>query len=187
MLDRCTDWFRGILRTVAVAAAVLAAPSLGSAEVLGISSADFHPRCPCANNPDGVFVRDDAEFKNGVLTPTGGATYYASVPFPENGDKVCKFTLIYQDKNANNFMRARLLRKDITPGTPAYKKPVKMAEVVTEAGAVNTIRQTSTRNIKRPVISQANALYYVEVFIEEFNINLIGVSIDYRDSCPAPG
>jgi len=172
------------VRAFAAACALSVAPlGTASAELINISAGDFQEWCTVecfggASNSD-VFDR-------GVLKPDDIGRFYASVPFPVNGQRVCSLSLIYQDSNANDPLVATLFRKRFSLGQNAYTEPVAMASVASAPGVSKNARRVTTRNIIQPTVQKANSFYYVEVFAETINLNFLGVQIDVRPTCPPP-
>ena len=153
------------------------------AEVISISAADFQLFCPpdpseCATNAK------DFRFNNGLLIPTDLSRFYANVPFPTNGQRVCSFTIVYQDINAGNPLVGRLLKKSSLAGTNPTGPFIVMASVQSGPGVVNTVRRTGTTIINQPVITKGAAFYIAEFVVQTINTNFLGVVIDYRPTCP---
>jgi hypothetical protein len=166
-------------RAVPIAAGLLAAAltsfaaaPAARAEILQLSATAFVPR--------GVFITDD-ENAGMLLNATG--QYYSIVPFPVGGMRVCRFSLWYRDNDADHNLTARLLRKRVAVGSNAFAAPVVMAQV-TSTGAVNTMRQASDTAITNPVISPGVAIYYVDLDIPFSALEVVGVQIEYKASCP---
>ncbi len=44
----------------------------------------------------------------------------------------------------------------------------------------------STTLLDSRVIDEKDGFYFVDVTLDTVNLNLLGVQIDYRPSCPAP-
>jgi hypothetical protein len=151
------------------------------AEIVAISAVDFQLLCPpiagCANNAE------DFRFNNGLLIPGNLAHFYANVPFPVNGQRVCSFTLVYQDLNNANPMFGRLLKKTSLAGTNPTGPFVVMASVQSAAGVVSATRRATTTAITQPVINKAAAFYIAEVEVQTINTNFLGVLIDVRPTC----
>ena len=105
--------------------------------------------------------------------------------FPTNGQEICSLSIVYQDINNGDAMTARLFRKTFNVGGNAFNNPILIGSVDSAAGVVNTTRKTTTM-LDSPTINENSGFYYVEVTLYTFNLNLIGVQIDYRPSCPAP-
>lgn len=120
----------------------------------------------------------------GTLTNSAGK-YYAAVPFTIDGDRVCRFTLVHRDNDADSGITARLLKKKIVIGGAAFDPPIEMARVAT--GVSTTTMGVAAKNdttIRQPVIDLANAFYYVDL---DFGTNLLealGVQIEVKPSCP---
>jgi len=104
--------------------------------------------------------------------------------FPVNGQNVCSFSLIYQDTNGGETLKASLKQKRFVVGGATFHVPVTMASVSTAAGTVSTIRKATTSAITNPTITAANSFYYVEIDQANVNLNVLGVQIDVRPTCP---
>jgi hypothetical protein len=167
-----------LLVMFAVSVGTLALTPAAKAEIISISATDFVVRCPCVGNAQ------DATQDNGLVLPVDQTRFFASVPFPTNNQKVCSFSLVYQDINNNNAMTARLLRKVFVVGSNPTAAPVVMATVNTAIGVLSSVRKVTTTTIATPTIVKGNAFYYVEVFAPEINLNFLGVQIDHRATCP---
>ena len=169
-----------VLACLAVATAYLSPVSLARAEVLSIPAIAFSLRCPCGND-----VGDQSEFVDGVLkTVEPGSRFYAPISFPRNGHKVCAFTLVYHDVNNNDAMTASLVKKGFATGKPAFNPPTIMATVATAPGVRDVVRKVTTRAISSRTISKGNAFYYALIEAPTVNLNILGVLIDVRPSCP---
>lgn len=165
---------------LALALACLGAAS-AKAELLQFSATDFILRCAgnCNSQDDG------SEVNNGVLiTNNSNSVFYKAVAFPRNGERVCSFSMVYHDVNASDTLTARLIRKGYTAGGNPFAAPIVMASVVSAAGTPNTVRIASDPTIVSPTIQNGFAFYYVQVNAPTFNLNLLGVRIDVRPTCP---
>jgi hypothetical protein len=149
-----------------------------SAEIVSLSGAGFIQQCPCS------LSGQQPEIVKGVLTPTDQSTVFAAVDFPVNGRKICSVTMVYQDINNNDTMTARLLRKSFAVGSNVANNPAVVATVNSDAGVVNTVRKATTTTINGPTINEVSGFYYVEVAMPTVNLNLLGVQIDHRLTCP---
>jgi hypothetical protein len=166
------------LATLLFAGASVAAPA-AKAAVLSIPVVAFSQFCDpaCSMNPPTL--------DNGVLKPMAFTTVYAPVDFPTNGERICFLTLIYQDINAGDAMTATLFRKAFAVGSNPFNPPVVIGAVSSAAGVVNTVRKATTK-INPPALINENAgFYFVKVLFPTINLNLLGVQIDYRPTCPA--
>lgn len=168
---------RRALGLAVLLAAPLVAPVV-QAEILSLSAPGFTQQCPCSisgNTP---------EINRGVLVTTDVTTVYANVDFPVNGQKVCKLTLVYHDINGNDAMTARLYRKPFASGDDPFVNLTTVASVSSASNVVNTIR-IANRTLTTPhTINETNGFYYVAVSAPTINLNLLGVQIDYRATCP---
>jgi hypothetical protein len=165
---------------LAILAILMAALPGGAAlaDIISIPGASFVQHCPCP--PGGHSGTVD----RGVLVTDDQATYFAEVQFPVNGNKICSFSMIYQDINGNDTMTARLLRKSFAVGGNVFSNPAVIAKVGSAAGVVDTVRKATATLGVPPSINDNSAFYYVEVDMPTINLNLIGVQIDHRTACP---
>lgn len=103
---------------------VLGAAGLGlagpaKAAIISISAMGFSMHCPCTVDP-----ADDSTDNNGTLQAQDQFVRpSAAVPFPTDGQRVCSMSLVYRDVNANDAIRARLLRKTFASGGNAFAAP----------------------------------------------------------------
>jgi hypothetical protein len=159
--------------------ALFTAPTVAQAEVISIPSVDFQLECPpCGTNAD------EFTFDNGLLIPADRSIFYAPIYFPTSSQKVCSFTLIYQDINAGNPLTARMLKKPFPVGGNPTAAPTVMATVVSDDGVVNSIRKKTTKAITQPTIAKNSAFYMAQIDVQTINTNFLGVLVDYRASCP---
>jgi len=148
------------------------------AEIVSIAAAGFVQQCPCVGG-------STPEIDRGVLVANGAAKYFASVPFPTNGQRICSLSMVYHDTNANDALEARLLRKVVVPGSSAaFNTPTILAKVSSAPGVSQQARKVTSTDIDTPVITKQSAFYYVEITVPTVNLNLIGIQIDYRPTCP---
>jgi hypothetical protein len=110
--------------------------------------------------------------------------FFRSIDFPINRQQVCRFTLLYHDVNAQDTLTARLVRKPFAVGGDPFSSPVIMAEVSSASEVSDTVRRATTTAITSPTITKGRAFYYVEVEAPTFNLNMLGVQIDVRPTCP---
>jgi hypothetical protein len=118
---------------------------------------------------------------SGTLS-SGAGTYYAPVPFPADGQLVCKFTLVHRALLSSQ-VTARLMKKPIVGGSDPFAPPVEMASVgpVDTTGVVTRAIDTSIQN---RVIDRQKAFYYVEVTIAGGNpADIQGVQIEFGPGC----
>jgi hypothetical protein len=166
------------LATVVLFAGATAAAPAAKAAILSVSAIGFIQQCaPVCGDPPVL--------EKGVLKPTESTTLFAAVDFPTNGQKICSLSLVYQDTNNNDAMTARLFRKAFAVGGNPFNNPAVIATVSSAAGVSNTARKATTVIDSAP-INETSGFYFVEVTLPTINLNLIGVQIDYRPSCPAP-
>ena len=155
----------------AAQAAILSIPAIGMVQ-------HCDPSCPAGA---GVPTLD-----RGVLKANAFTRLYAPVDFPTNGQEICSLSLVYHDTNNSDAMTARLLRKGFTADSSlAFNDPVVIATVNSAAGVSNKARKATTM-IDSALINENSGFYFVEVTLDTVNLNLLGVQIDYRPSCPAP-
>lgn len=173
----------GVAAALALGAAPLALVARpAAAEILQIAASGFVQHCPCA-----VDATDESVETNGVLEIVKqNSRFFASVPFPKDGEKVCTFSLVYRDVNANDAIRARLLKKPFAVGGPAFAAPVVMATASSAPGVPDTVRKATTRAIAAATVAKAGAFYYVLVDAPTINLAFLGVQIDVRPTCPPP-
>lgn len=151
------------------------------AETLSISATGLVLRCPCVGDNS-----DSAEESKGVFEaqkPNG--RYFVPVVFPvTTGQRVCNFSMAYEDINQADTMTARLFRKTYTVGGNPFAAPVVIATVKSAAGVVNTVRVATTNVINAPAITAVRSYYYIEVDIPTTNLNILGFQITYKPTCP---
>lgn len=176
--DHCPPFVRPALLLLAVLAGSFALTATARAEVISLSGTAFIRQCPCPSSDN------QPDVSNGVLFPTNGANFYAAVDFPANGLRICSLSLVYHDINANDALTARLFRKSSVVGSDPLAAPKIIAEVSSAAGVVNTVRRATTRAITLPLINDNAGFYFVQVAAPTINLNLVGVQIDYRQTCP---
>lgn len=120
---------------------------------------------------------------NGTLSPVIGATLFAPVDFPVNGQNVCSLSLTYGDTNMAESISATLFRKRISNGGTVNAAPQAMAKV-TSGLTVTGMRTVSTTTVSNRTINEAGFFYYVQVDAPNFNTPLVGVRIDHQATCP---
>jgi hypothetical protein len=163
----------------ALAFAAVAFSQSARAEILSISATGLVLRCPCTGGGE-----DIAEENKGLLVaqkPNG--RYFVPVVFPKTaGQRVCRVSMIYQDKNAADAITARLYGKSYSVGGNPLAGRHPMATLTSAAGTVNTVRVATTTAITAPVIRR-KWFYYLEVDLPTFNLNVIGFQIEYKPAC----
>jgi hypothetical protein len=179
MSAKVGSFFRAGFIMLGLAAGWLTPTSPAKAEIISISAVDFALLCP----PCGTSAQNYT-FNNGLLIPSDRSIFYAAVPFPTNGQKVCSFTHVYQDINAGNPLTARLLKKAFAVGSNATGAPIVMATAVSANGVVNTVRKTTTTTINQPTITKQSAFYIAQIDVQTINTNFLGVQVDSRATCP---
>jgi hypothetical protein len=125
----------------------------------------------------------DGDASQGTLTNANGK-YYAAVPFTGGSGRVCAFTLVHRDNDADSQVIARLVKKPIVTTSGPFNPPIIMAAVATgvASGTTNVAVKTDT-TIKQPVISTATAFYFVELELGSNLLEVLGVQIDVRPTC----
>jgi hypothetical protein len=150
-----------------------------NAETYQIAGVGFQLRCPC---PEG-FVDDTEEFR-GVLQPRSlNLRFFAPIDLP-SGQRVCRFSMVYHDITPNDAMVATLQRKPFGGNQDPFLPPTIMAAVQSAAGTPNIIRRVNDTTIASPIINDTAAFYFVQVDIPTTNLNLIGVQIEVKPTCP---
>jgi hypothetical protein len=171
------SWARPRLAHVVLLAPVVAMMGLATAaraEIIQIPAITFA-------NRSSATVIGDSNF--GTLTNATG-TFYAPVPFPINGQRVCRFTLIHRDNDADFGITARLMKKRILLGQNPFTPPVEMAKVETgNAATTATVARLFDRSITQAIIDLSRAFYYVELTIPATTLEVLGVQIDVRSAC----
>lgn len=158
---------------LAIAVSTAALPSTAKAEWLLIAGTGLVLR-----SDDALDTAGTAE--NGVLQNAKGK-FYAPVVFPNIGDRVCRFAMVFRDFDTDVNVTARLLRKPFVAGGNAFSPPVVMA-ALTSAGAVDGVRRLVDTTISNPALS-LTSFYSVEVEMES-TLQLVGLQIDVRPTCP---
>jgi hypothetical protein len=165
---------------IAMLAWIAAPPA--RAETIALSAMGFVTHCPCPVG--GSFAEEE---QAGTLkTIQANSRFFMPVSFP-NGVKVCSLSLVYRDVNANDPIRARLLRKTYATGSNPFSAPITMASVTSASGVVDAVRIATTKTINQAGIGNANSFYYVLVESATFNLDFLGVKIETRptsQTCP---
>jgi hypothetical protein len=166
---------------LALLGSIMLAGSPAFAEILQFSALGLIKRCPCLAGDEA----DNAIQNNGMLELEGvNMTYFMPVALPD-GQRVCRFTMIYNDINASESMVAVLKRKTIDVGGDPEGGITNMALVTSAAGTPNTIRKVSDRSIVTPLINTNRNFYFIELDAPSVNLNPIGFQIDVRNGpCP---
>jgi hypothetical protein len=119
----------------------------------------------------------------GTLTNAEGK-YYAAVPFPRDGELVCRFSLVHRDNDAQLEVIASLLKKRIIVGGTPFSTPVLMARVRSGASnAVSGITVVNDTSINSNLLALNNAFYYVELQVTGATVEVLGVQIEYAPVC----
>ena len=143
--------------------------------ILQISATTFVPRTG-NDTPDSS---QGAAFA-GILSGARGF-YYAPVDLPA-GSRVCRFSLVYRDFDADSNIQANLLRKGFPAGGSAFDPPTTMA-TAQSTGASDAIRTAVDTTIAAAAINPQRAFYYVELIMPATTLEAIGVQVDYRPQC----
>lgn len=169
------------LGALALGAIIFGLDTPALAETLSISATGLVLRCPCVGDNS-----DSAEESNGVFVgekPNG--RYFVPVVFPVTaGQKVCSFSMVYEDLNQADTMTARLFRKTFIAGGNPFAAPVAIATVKSASGVSSTVRVATTNVISIPAITAVRTFYYIEADVKTFNLNLLGFQIVYKPACP---
>ena len=160
----------------ALAALAMLVPATAEAEVIAISAMAF-------NQFDPLPVDADPQAVNGTLVTAEARNMYASVQFPKSGNKVCKVSLVYSDANNGEGITVRLFRKRFVSGSDA-SLPAQLMTQVVSAGNAGTMQRNSNSTVSFRTIDNAKNFYFLELHIQNFNMQPVGVQIDQRSSCP---
>jgi hypothetical protein len=168
------------LAALFVAALLQVSPA--GAAVIQISATSFALRCPCVNEPPAS--EEVGQANQGTLTSAEGS-YYAAVPFPTEGARVCRFSLIYRDNDADSQIVARLYKKRIVLGQPPFNAPVEMARVVTGVATSSAgVQKGDDLSIRQSIVRLTDAFYYVEIQTGSDLLEVLGVQIEWdADGC----
>jgi hypothetical protein len=167
------------LSAFVIIVAMFAAIAPSRAETLSISATGLVLRCPCVSD-----AQDTAEESKGLfLAQKPQGRYFVPVVFPKTaGQKICTFSMVYQDTNAKDRIVARLFGKSYTVGGNAEGGRNAIAKLVSANGVVTTVRTATTSAISTPTINP-NWFYYIEVDLTTVNLNLIGFQVEYKPTC----
>ena len=155
-------------------AGVLASPT--HADNINISATAFALRT--ASGSSDV----TGEGGNGLLQNATGK-YFAPVVFPVNGVNICSFALALRDFDVDFDVSASLLRKSYTLGGSAFTPPAVLASVGS-TGAIDAVRRRATNTVATPKVNNARAYYYVELDVPASTLQVLGVEIVYKPTCP---
>jgi hypothetical protein len=110
--------------------------------------------------------------------------FFAPIDLP-SGQRICRFSMVYNDINAADIMVAHLKRRAFGLNQTTFAPPATLA-TVSSAGAntQNVVRRANDTTIANPVVNDAAAFYYVEVDIPTFNLRLLGVQVEVKPTCP---
>lgn len=165
---------------LAVSLIALGPDNAARAETLSISATGLVMRCPCAT-PNDIAVESHGVFK--ANNPNG--RYFVPVVFPVTiGQRICSFTMVYQDINNADTIVARLIRKHYAVGANPFMAPTVLATLKSAPQVVSTTRKATTNSIKVPAIDATDAFYYIEADLVTTNLNLLGFQIEYKPKCP---
>ena len=119
-----------------------------------------------------------AQVLDGLMT-AGNGNYFASVQFPVDDVRVCKFTLVHHDNDSQFNITAHLMKKPVAlGGVNAFSSPVTMATVTT-SGASNNELAASTTAITQPEVQLAKGFFYVQVTLPATTLEVIGLQVYY--------
>jgi hypothetical protein len=150
------------------------AVSAASADVIQIPAIAFTER-------SGIVKIGDA--MGGTMTNAQGK-FYAAVPFVNDGDFVCRFTLVHRDNDTDSQIIARLFKKRIIADGMPFAAPVLMARVQTGiATAVAGVTSISNITINANKLTLNQAFYYVELEFGSDLLEALGVQIEYAPAC----
>jgi len=150
------------------------AVTAASADVIQIPAIAFTER-------SGIVKIGDAQ--GGTMTNAQGK-FYAAVPFVNDGDFVCRLTLVHRDNDVDSQIVARLFKKKIIAGGMPFAPPVLMARVQTGvATATSGVASVSDTSINANKLTLNSAFYYVELEFGSDLLEAIGVQIEYAPAC----
>lgn len=159
-----------------LAGALLIAASPSRAEVVQIPGPAFVRQCPCNGAPVPAIET------NGAITAIGPSVYHASLPFQGNG-QVCAMSMIYRDVNESEQLTVNLLRKRIQIGGDIDVAPQLVARARSAGGVTDTVRQAEA-TVNSPTVNSETGFYYLRAEFANVNMDLVGVQVDIRPSCP---
>ena len=174
---------RTVIWLAVLAVCAMLSGFIGSAraETLSISATGLVLRCPCTGDNT-----DSAQENHGVFIgekPDG--RYFIPVVFPvTTGQRICSFSMAYEDTNANDAITARLYRKTYTEGGNPLLAPAVIAVVKSAGGVSSTARTVTSTKINTTTITTARSFYYIEADVVTVNLNILGFQIVYKPSCP---
>ena len=128
---------------------------------------------------------DPGAAQAGTLTDAEGK-YYAAVPFPRQGERICRFSLVHRDNDAQLQVIARLFKKRIVVGDSPFNpdRNVRMAQVRSgAAAAVSGVTVVNATAIASSAITLNDAFYYVELEVTGNLVEVLGVQIEYKPAC----
>ena len=166
-----------LLRTIAFGAALFGPYSAHSATIQ-ISATSLALRT-AANSNDLV-----GEATVGLLQNPAGH-YFASVPFSDDGQSVCRFTMIYRENDVDHDISASLQKKPFKVNSnKTFDPPITLASVSSNGASDNT-RRASTKQIKQALLDLTNGFYFVELDVPQgANAEIFGLQIDVEPTCP---
>lgn len=165
--------------TLFASAAALAAVTPAAAEDIQIPAPAFVRQCPCGteSNP--------AVETAGTITPVQGrSSYFAALPYAGRGS-VCSMSMVYRDANQNEALTVSLFRKKIEVGAQIDAAPILVARVVSASGVSDAVRKTDAKRINNPAVNTSNSFYYLQADFDNINMDLVGVQVDIRNTCPS--
>ena len=127
---------------------------------------------------------DPGAAQAGTLTNAEGF-YYAAVPFPRQGERVCRFSLVHRDNDAALQVIARLFRKKVVLGATPFENNIQMATVRSgaAAGGLGVAVVNAATPIGSNVISLNDSFYYVELQVTGNLVEVLGVQIEFKPVC----
>jgi hypothetical protein len=152
--------------------------SVVHAEIVSIPGAAFS-----VANPQVVTLNGFPTLVNGVLDVAGNAQLVAPDDFLKNGQLICKMTVVYVD-SSNEDLRVQLVKKSAVTGTNSTTPPALLAEVMSNGSVLDVTRRSSTKAITPRKINDRNGFYYLQTAFVNANLDIIGVMLDVRSSCP---
>ena len=164
-----------IVQILVIGASMLIATTAAKAEVISLSSMSF-------NVYGNHLSTQDPAATNGALEPVVATNLYSGVLLP-GGQKICRFSLVYQDSNGLENVTATLFRKRILVGSNALAVAQQIASV-SSTGSLGTEQIAATSVIAAPIIDNASFFYFVKIFAKNFNTIPVGVQIVVKPTCP---
>ncbi len=92
---------------------------------------------------------------------------------------------MYRDANQNEALTLSPFRKKIEVGAQIDAAPILVARVVSASGISDAVRKVDAKRINNPAVNTRNSFYYLQAEFENINMNLVGVQVDIRNTCPS--